>query len=137
MKPSELLYMNTTALAFMGDAVYETYVRAFLVASVKTGADKLHRASVQYVRAEAQAKALKALLDNLSPDELGLVKRARNKRSMTKPKNADPVLYKWATAFEALIGYLYLSGLTERMEEIIRFAMENIRDENGKKTDQE
>ncbi len=137
MKSSDLLYMNTTALAFMGDAVYETYVRAFLVSSAKTGVDKLHKASVQYVRADAQAGVIKELLDNLSEDELGLVKRARNKRSMTKPKNADPVLYKWATAFEALIGYLYLSGMTERMEDIIRFAIESIRDDNGKKTDKE
>ena len=137
MKPSELLYMNPTALAFMGDAVYETYVRAFLVSPAKTGVDKLHQASVQYVRAEAQACIIKKLLDNLSEDELGLVKRARNKRSMTKPKNADPVLYKWATAFEALIGYLYLSGMSERMEDIIRFAIESIRDDNGKKTDKE
>lgn len=129
------LYMNTTSLAFLGDAVYETYVREYLVRTKRVGADKLHRAAVQYVRAEAQAEALKQLLDELSEEELGLVKRARNKKSMTKPKNADPVLYKWSTALEALIGYLYLSDKQERMEEVIDAVMENVNRNNGKKTD--
>lgn len=136
MEPTQLLYMNTTSLAFLGDAVYETYVREYLVRTKQTGADKLHKEAVRYVRAEAQADALKQLLDHLTEEELGLVKRARNKRSMTKPKNADPVLYKWATAFEALIGYLHLSGDKDRMEEIIVTVMESVKQKNGQKADQ-
>jgi ribonuclease-3 family protein len=123
-------------LAFLGDAVYETYIREYLINTGNLCADKLHNDAVKYVRADAQALALKGFLDQLSEDELGLVKRARNKRTMTKPKNADPVLYKWATAFEALIGYLHLSGNRERMEEIIGMAMESVRQSNGKKEDQ-
>lgn len=123
--------MNTTALAFLGDAVFETYVRNYLVLTMKADADKLHRAAVKYVRAEAQAQAMKQLLPGLSEEELNLVKRARNKKISTKPKNADPVLYKWATAFEALIGYLYLSGDKVRMEEIITESMESVKQSNG------
>ncbi len=134
MEPTQLLYMNTTALAFLGDAVYETYVRNHLIQTMPADADKLHRAAVKYVRAEAQAGAMKQLLNNLSEEELGLVKRARNKKISTKPKNADPVLYKWATAFEALIGYLYLSDSRARMEEIITETMESVMQSNGQKT---
>lgn len=119
MEEQNYLYMNTTALAFLGDAVYEMYVRARLVAAGQIHGDLLHRAAVKYVRAEGQAAAVKAMLEDLTEEEVGLVKRARNKKITSKPKNADPVVYKWATAFEALIGYLYLSGKKERMEEII------------------
>jgi len=134
MEATQALYMNTTALAFLGDAVFETYVRNYLVLTMKADADKLHRTAVKYVRAEAQAQAMKQLLPGLSEEELNLVKRARNKKISTKPKNADPVLYKWATAFEALIGYLYLSGDKVRMEEIITETMESVKQSNGQKT---
>jgi ribonuclease-3 family protein len=73
-----------------------------------------------------QAYALKAMMDGLAEQEQSLVKRARNKKISTKPKNADPVVYKWATAFEALIGFLYLSESLGRMEEIIQRAIEAI-----------
>ena len=131
MERTRLLYMNTTALAFLGDAVFETYVRNHLVQTMKADADKLHRAAVKYVRAEAQAQAMKQLIPSLSEEELNLVKRARNKKISTKPKNADPVLYKWATAFEALIGYLYLSGDKVRMDEIITESMGSVKQSNG------
>jgi ribonuclease-3 family protein len=131
MEAKQLLYMNTTALAFLGDAVYETYVRNYLIQTMPGDADRLHRAAVKFVKAQAQAQAMKKLLDSLSEEELGLVKRARNKKISTKPKNADPVLYKWATAFEALIGYLYLSRNISRMEEIINAAMESVKRNNG------
>lgn len=119
MKKIDYLYVNSTILAFMGDAVYEMYVREHLVHTGQIHGDKLHLAAVKYVRAEAQAEAIKGMLDTLSQDELNLVKRARNKQITSKPKNADPLTYKWATALEALIGYLYLEGKQERMEEII------------------
>lgn len=136
MKEKQLLYMNTTALAFLGDAVFETYVRDHLIHTMKGDADRLHRAAVELVKAEAQAYAVKQILPSLTEEELGFVKRARNKKISTKPKNADPVDYKWATAFEALIGYLYLSGNIDRMKEIIKAAMESVKrsDEKEEKT---
>lgn len=116
-------YMNTTALAYLGDGVYELYVRKHVLASGEIHADRLHQAAVKYVKAEAQAEAIKALMDSLTEAESTLVKRARNKKITSKPKNADPVTYKWATAFEALMGYLYLSGNIGRLEETIERAI--------------
>jgi ribonuclease-3 family protein len=118
--------INTTSLAFVGDAVYEIYIRKHVLLSGQTHADKLHRMSVAYVRAEAQAAVIKEIKDDLDPKLAALVRRARNHKSATRPKNADPVVYKWATAFEALIGHLYLKEETELMEEIIYRAIEII-----------
>lgn len=130
-----LLYMNTTALAFLGDAVFETEVRHHLIKTGQVDGNRLHRAAVEFVRAESQATAIKSMLEGLSTEEQGLVKRARNKRISTKPKNADPVVYKWATAFEALIGYHYLAGHTERVDELIRLAMFGGGAQDDKKTE--
>lgn len=133
MNENNLLYMNTTALAFLGDAVYETHVRLHLLRLGKVDGNQLHRAAVAYVKAEAQAAAIKTLMDHLTAEEQSLVKRARNKRISTKPKNADPVDYKWATAFEALIGYRYLSGDWERLDELIHMAMFGVEKDAGGK----
>lgn len=131
MEKQNLLYMNTTVLAFLGDSVYETYVRRHVIEKGQVNADLLHRAAVRFVRADAQAYALKSMMDELSEEEQGLVKRARNKKTSTKPKNADPVIYKWATAFEALIGFLYLSQNHDRMEECVARAVELIEGRKG------
>jgi len=125
--------MNTTALAFLGDSIYETHVRNYVIGKGQVNADLLHRAAVRFVRADAQAYALKTMLDELTEEEQNLVRRARNKKISTKPKNADPVAYKWATAFEALIGFLYLSQNTSRMQEIIHKTIELIERKNGQK----
>ncbi|MGI6257168.1 MAG: Mini-ribonuclease 3 [Anaerovoracaceae bacterium] len=117
---------NTTVLAFMGDAIYEVYVRRKVIGTGQPAADKLHLMAVKYVKAESQAKAIKALYSSLSEEEQALARRARNRKTATKAKNTDPVTYKWATAFEALIGYLYLAGETGRMEEIIGLAMDAV-----------
>lgn len=127
----DFAHMNTTILAFLGDSVYETYVRRYVIGKGQVNGDLLHRAAVRFVRADAQAYALKVIMDRLSVEEHTLVKRARNKKISTKPKNADPVVYKWATAFEALVGFLYLSGDTERMEELICKAIELIEKKNS------
>lgn len=119
MEIQNIAYMNTTVLAFLGDSVYEVYVREHVIKKGQANADLLHRAAVGFVRADAQAYALKKMMEDLTADEQSLVKRARNKKISTKPKNADPVVYKWATAYEALIGFLYLSRETDRMEELI------------------
>jgi len=137
METDRFYYMNTTTLAYMGDAIYEAYVRAHLLRSGTTDTNRLHRAAVAYVRADAQAAAVRELLPSLPEEEQSLVRRARNKRSISKAKNADPVTYKWATAFEALIGYLFLAGKTEQMEEIITRAIQSTGGANGKKTGEE
>jgi ribonuclease-3 family protein len=118
--------LNTTALAYIGDAVYEVYVRKHVLKSGRVHVDKLHQMAVKYVRADGQAKALKAIYDVLDEDEQDLVRRARNRKTNSKPKNADPVEYKNATAFEALIGCLYIENKLGRMDEIINLALVEI-----------
>ncbi|MDF2656136.1 MAG: ribonuclease [Bacillota bacterium] len=131
MEKQNYAFMNTTALAFIGDSVYEIYVRKHVLDRGLVNADILHREAVKFVRADAQAAALKILMDELPEQELSLVKRARNKKSATKPKNADPVDYKLATAFEALVGFLYLTQNHDRMEEIIYKTIDLIEGKKG------
>lgn len=115
--------MPSLALAYVGDAVYELAIREFLLAQGFTKVNQLHREAVKYVRAGAQAKALFALENNLSEQEMAVVRRGRNAKSGTPPKGSDIVEYRHATALEALIGYLYLKGEQDRMREIIGLAV--------------
>lgn len=124
MMEKDVRQINTTALAFMGDAVYEVYVRKHVMETGQTNADRLHQMAVPYVRAKGQAQAVKTMLTGfLSEGESALVRRARNRRTISKPKNADIIDYKMATAFEALIGFLYLSGEESRLEEVMAEAV--------------
>jgi len=118
--------INTTALAYIGDGVYEIYIRKLMVTRGWAAADHLHRETVKYVRAESQAYAIKKIMDMLTPQEQDLIRRARNRKSVTKPRNADPVSYKMATAMEALIGFLFLTDQNDRIEEIMTRAVEEI-----------
>lgn len=122
---------NSIALAFLGDAVYEKFIRERIVRTRAVGADRMHRAAVRYVKAAAQEKSLRTLLDNLTEDEQLLVRRARNHKITSKPKNADPLTYKMATAFEALLGYLYLDGQHERLQALMQQAAEAIEAEEN------
>ena len=137
LNPKEI---NTTALAYIGDAVYEVYVRKHVLEAsgqmrdaFGAHVDALHRRAIRYVRADGQAKALRRMLQDgfLSAEEEALVRRARNHRSASRPKNADAMDYKYATALEALIGFWQLASYgapedeaQKRMEEIIFKAFE-------------
>lgn len=124
LNPREI---NTTALAFIGDAVYEVFIRKYVMERGPHNADMLHRKAVFYVRAEGQAKAVKSLMrDFLTEEEIAFVKRARNHKSVSKSRSAGPVAYKLATAFEALIGYLYLDGQQERLAGVMEEAVSRI-----------
>ena len=107
-------------LAYIGDAVYELVIRSVVVERANRSANDLHKMSVRYVKAEAQAKMIEALLEVLSEDELAVYKRGRNAKSYTMAKNASMSDYRKATGFEALMGFLYLSGQTDRMLELIK-----------------
>ena len=122
-KPS--LYSPLT-LAFVGDAVYELYVRTRLMKFGSLNVNKLHKLAIKYVKAGAQAQSMHAIIDILSEDEMAVYKRGRNTKSATVPKNADMADYRCATGFEALIGYLYLSEQENRLYEIMRLAYEAI-----------
>ncbi len=116
----EIQNINTTTLAYMGDAVYEVRVREMLIEHDPHDVGHLHKEAVHYVSANGQAKAMKKLVNGfLTDEEIRLYKRARNHRSMSRPRNTDPRVYKIATGFEALLGYLFLAEETDRMDEII------------------
>ncbi|MGL4731801.1 MAG: Mini-ribonuclease 3 [Clostridium sp.] len=107
--------LNPLVLALAGDAVYEVFIRTYLIEKFKgMNVNKLHKKTVSYVKAKAQCEYMKQIIDDLNEDEMAIFKRGRNTKSHT-PKNGDVVEYKWATGFEALIGYLYLSEDNERL----------------------
>ena len=126
MKIEKLNEVNTTALAYMGDAVYEQAVREYILKKCSYNVNSMHRLATDFVKASAQAKVIKTMFDELSESEQSLVRRARNRKYSTKARNADPVTYKWATAFEALVGYLYLAEYDERLEWVLARAIEII-----------
>ena len=117
----------------MGDAVYEVYVRDHVIEGGSAHTDVLHAEAVNYVSAEAQAHVIKVLMEGeLTDEELSLVRRARNhkatssKRTKASKKGSDIMTDKLATAFEALIGYLYFGKETERLEYLVRKSFEII-----------
>ena len=116
--------MNVNVLAYLGDAVYELYVREYLITKT-TKTDILQQEAIKYVSAKSQVKILNNLINDnfLTENELEIVKRGRNNSKNTHPKNTDIITYKHATGFEALIGYLYLND-KKRLEEIINKILE-------------
>lgn len=118
--------LNPLVLALVGDAIYEVFIRAYLVGENRNmNAHKIHIKAVSYVKAHAQSEYMKSFIENLDEEELSIFKRARNSKSGSTPKNADLIEYKWATGFEALVGFLYLSEKKERLnyifEKVISF----------------
>ena len=124
MEPARARQMNPLQLAYVGDTVWDLMVRQRLV---KTGASvkNLHRAATALVNAGAQAQALNRIQEKLSQEEMDLVKRGRNAHARhDAPRNQDPADYSSATGLEALIGYLYLTGESERLEELWRISQQ-------------
>ena len=118
--------MNSVSFAFLGDAFYELSVRRRLVSRGGAyAADRLHLEAVRYVKASSQAKAVRAFIEQgiLTDIEADVVRKARNRKPKTVPKNAEPLDYKLATAFEALIGYHCIEGRSARAEELAGLAM--------------
>ena len=113
------------ALAYIGDGVYELYVRTRVIDEHPTmPLHKLHLQTVKYVKAQAQAKSIHTMLELLSDEEMAIFKRGRNAKSYTSAKNASITDYRHATGFEALIGYLYITKQTERLNELMKIAFE-------------
>ncbi|MEG0133610.1 MAG: ribonuclease III domain-containing protein [Clostridium sp.] len=116
--------LNPLTLAFIGDAVYEVFIRTYLISENKNDkVQQLHLKTVGYVKAKAQSNFAKIVLDILEDDELSVFKRGRNSKSST-PKNADVAEYRWATGFEAVIGYLYMAGKNERLNYLLNKIIE-------------
>lgn len=121
MKPPDLRELSPLALAFLGDSVYELFVRCKILSNGSRPAGELHRLAVGYVKAKAQSTAMHKLKDNLSEDELEIYKRGRNTHIHTVPKNADMNDYRQATGLECLVGYLFITGQNERLDEVLGF----------------
>ncbi|MFK4567707.1 Mini-ribonuclease 3 [Enterococcus sp. UD-01] len=126
--------LNGLALAYVGDAIYEIYIRDFLVEQGQTKPNTLHRMATHYVSAKAQAFLVQAMLAEniLTENEEIMYKRGRNAKSHTSAKNADITTYRVATGFESLMGYLHLTKQTERLEELIAWCIKKVGEENEK-----
>ena len=121
MESSKVEMMSPLTWAYVGDSVYELYIREHLVKTTNLKPHKLHKEAIKYVNAHAQATFLKTIIDNLTETEKEIVRRTRNTENHHVPKNADPTDYMYATAFEGLIGYLYLANQKERLQEILYY----------------
>ena len=121
----QTIEINVLVLAYLGDTIYENYVRKYLIGKGIGNVNDLQKESINYVSAKSQAKFLQDMLDNnfLSDEEITVVKRARNYKTTSHPKNCDIVTYKYATGLESLIGYLDLEGKKDRIDEIMNFIL--------------
>ncbi|MDF2891638.1 MAG: hypothetical protein K0R80_2005 [Clostridia bacterium] len=118
LSTSDIRMYNPLVLAYIGDSVYDTFIRTMLVSGGSIQVNKLHKRAIKFVQAKAQAEITEELHNILTEEEQDMVRRGRNTKSGTVPKNADINDYRYATGFEALIGYLYLIGNTKRLMEI-------------------
>ena len=114
---------NSLVLAYLGDSIYEVYIRKYLIDKGIVKVNILQSESIKYVSAKSQAKYLKEMMDInfFNEEEIDIIIKARNHKNNHKPKNCDIITYKYSTGFEALIGYLYLNKKEDRIKEIIDF----------------
>jgi ribonuclease-3 family protein len=121
--PEEIRFISPLVYAYIGDAVYEVYIRDYILNKYGGNVNALHKIATKFVKAAAQATAVHGLENQLSEEEWGVIKRGRNQKSGSVPKNANLADYRYATGFEALIGYLYLMDNHGRIEEIVEKAI--------------
>ncbi len=112
------------ALAYIGDAVYEMFIRTYVLSKGNAPVNKLHKASRELVRASTQAQIYHIIEDTLNEEEKDVLRRGRNAKSISTPKNGNITEYRHATGLEALIGYLYIKGDLKRISELIRLGVE-------------
>ena len=117
--------INVLVLAYLGDTIYENYVRKFLIKKGIANVNLLQKEAIAYVSAKSQAAFLTKMIDDgfLTDEEVVIVKRARNYKTTSHPKSCDIVTYKYATGLESLIGYLDLENRRERIDEIMKFIL--------------
>ena len=119
----EINLLSPLVWAYVGDSIYDIYVRTNLVQNTNLKPHKLHIETIKKVKAKAQAETLMKIQDKLTQEEKEIVRRARNTKNHHLPKNANVKDYCYATALEALIGYLFLTEQEERLQEIIRLCI--------------
>lgn len=118
--------LSPLTLAFVGDAYFSLVVREMLVCDANRPVRDLHKLSVKAVNAQAQARCMRILLPSLTEKEAEVFKRGRNAHTSHTPKNQSGCDYHYATGFEALIGYLYLSGSTERLNSLLNVVINEL-----------
>ncbi|WP_077620197.1 Mini-ribonuclease 3 [Bacillus sinesaloumensis] len=120
--------LNSLALAYMGDAVYEMYIRHYLLQKGSVRPNQLHNKAKHYVSAKAQSSVIHQMLDEgfFTEEEQAVIRRGRNAKSGTVPKNTDVQTYRYSTAFEALLGFHFLQKNTDRIHSIIEEAIQII-----------
>jgi ribonuclease-3 family protein len=118
--------INILSLAYLGDSVYELKVRDYLISTGISKVNKLQKEAMNFVTAKKQCEFINYFIENniLTETEIDYVKRGRNANVYSHPKNTDIVTYKWATGFECLFGYLYLSNNKERIDELFNIILE-------------
>lgn len=120
------LMYSPSQLAYAGDAVYELLVRSYIINNHDYNVNLMHRQAVKFVKARAQANIIKELSPVLTEEEKKVVKRGRNAKVTSSPKNADLMDYRYATGFEALFGYLFLNNETDRLLSLFNMIIEII-----------
>lgn len=120
---TDIRLMNPLTWAYIGDNVYELFIRTYLINTTKLKPHKLHIEAIKYVKASAQANILKNIYEDLTEEEKEIVRRGRNAENHHVPKNSNVQEYMYATAFEALIGYLYLTKQNKRLKEILNLVI--------------
>ena len=124
IEPKDIRTYSPLTLAYIGDAIFDVVIRSILVNKGNTPVNKLHQRASQIVKATTQAAMVIALMDELTDEERDYYRRGRNSKPHTKAKNASTMDYLEATGFEAVIGYLYLTGDMDRICELVNRGIE-------------
>lgn len=135
LRDIDVKQLNALALAYMGDAVYEQVIREHLLRMGKVKPHVLHKEATRYVSAKSQASVIKSMQQTgfLSEEEEGVMRRGRNAKSGSVPKNTDVVTYNYSSGFEAVLGYLYLLRQHDRIAEFVQEAIRIIEEQEGEK----
>ncbi|MGX9136476.1 Mini-ribonuclease 3 [Rummeliibacillus sp. JY-2-4R] len=126
LRNADVKQLNALALAYMGDAVLEIAIREHLLRAGRVKPNILHREATHYVSAKAQSNVIHQMIDEdyFTEEEMAILKRGRNAKSGSVPKNTDVQTYNYSSAFEAVLGFLYLTGQSERVDAIIQYAID-------------
>ena len=123
LEENEVRQLNPLIWAYIGDAIYEVYIRSYIISYGKKTSKDLHKEAIKFVKASAQSDYLEVIMLELTEDEQYIVRRTRNTKSNHVAKNADVIDYRRATALEGLVGYLYLTKNFDRLDEIMHMIL--------------
>ena len=129
LKEINIVEYSPLTLAYIGDGIYEIVIRTMIVDEANRQVNKIHKAAADLVKAKTQSDMILSLYEDLTEDEVRVYKRGRNAKAITRAKNASMGDYRRATGFEAVMGYLYLTEQSERMMELIKKGLNNIKED--------